>query len=64
MKHNIEIEIPEGKFCDSCPAFLEQLDSFSYEESHNWCFVTKENLNTEIPFNKKTRKPKSCPSVV
>ena len=63
MKVTMDIEIPDGKFCDKCPCFLEQLDSYGYEESHNWCFYLKANLNEERAWDdKKTKKPKECPA--
>ncbi len=63
MKTTKELEIPEGKFCNKCPCFLEQVDSYNYEESHNWCFYLGVNLNKEIPLiGKKTKKPKECPA--
>jgi len=63
MKVIMEIHIPIGRFCDKCPCFLEQLDSYDYEESHNWCFYLKSDLNKEMPFGgKKTKKPKECPA--
>ena len=65
MKVVMEIEIPEGIYCDDCPCFLEQLNSYAYEESHNWCFYLKRELNKEVPWDGiKTKKPKKCPAYV
>jgi len=63
MEVTMKIQIPNGGFCDDCPCFLTQLDSYAYEESHNWCFYLKKDLNKEVPFDgRKTKKPKRCPA--
>ena len=63
MKITINVEIPDGKFCNKCPCFLNQLDSYEYEVSHNWCFYLKTDLNEALHFNgRKTKKPLGCPA--
>lgn len=62
----VEVEIPEGKNCRNCPFLQEVLDSYGYEESHNWCAYLKKDLNKEVSYGSRPRIKKlpDCPSLI
>ena len=57
----VVVEIPDNKReCGACPFFQEVVDSWGYEESHNWCAYLKENLNEEA--SDRVKKHAKCPT--
>lgn len=57
----VEVEIPKGRNCGACLFCQEVIDSWGYEESHNWCAYLKEDLNKDVPYSGWVKKSKSCP---
>ena len=43
-KVSIELEIPDGKYCNKCPAFI-------LGTMENTCFITKEELESTLDIN-------------
>lgn len=61
----VTVEIPDNKReCGACPFLQEILDSWGYEESHNWCAYLREDLNKEVPFSRRVRKHTKCPTKI
>ena len=58
----VEVIIPGGRYCRGCPLLQTILDSFGYEETHEWCAYLKEDLNTPSEmYAKNIKKHRNCP---
>ncbi len=59
----VDVELPKGKYCTGCAFEQTVIDSWGYEESHEWCSYLLEELPVPTLYKRLVKKHPKCPTL-